>query len=81
MHLGGTERVFVVELERDHILRLGLVERHALALDVHGASVAAADVAEGEVGIALEREDAAGGRDLLAERLGGGDHYRLCVGG
>ena len=83
MHLGRIERVLVVELEGDDVLGLRLVEPDALSLDVDRAATgrAGTDVAERQVGIALEREDPAGTRDLLAKRLRSCDHYRRSVGG
>ena len=68
----------------DHVVRPDLVEREALALDVDGVATGrpCADVAEGEVGEALQGQDAAGPGDLLAHRLGsGGDGHRRSVGG
>ena len=85
VHLGRQRHLVVREVELDHVVRVDLVERDALALDLHDvvALGATADVPEREVGIALEREDAAGPGDLLAQRLGRGGHQaaRRSVGG
>jgi len=68
MHLRRVEGVGIVELEGDDVVRLGLAKRDSLPLDVDrgGSGNAAADVAEREVGVSLERKDATRARDLLA---------------
>src|SRR5262249_54503165 len=75
-------RVGVVD--RDHVVGADLVERDPLPLyvDVVAVPVADADVPERQVGVALERQDAAGPRRLLAERpRGDGDTHLRSVGG
>jgi len=71
VHVRRGRRAAVAEVELDDVVRLHLVQGHPLALYVHRrpARLAGADVAEREVGVALEGEDAAGPRHLLAERL------------
>ena len=66
---GSLERVGVVEVERDDVVGLDLVEGEALALDPDDprAGLARADVTEREVDVALERDDPAGDRDGAAE--------------
>src|SRR5260370_42699905 len=69
-------------VDRHHVLGRDLVERDALPLDPDlPVGAARAHVAEGQVGVALEREDPAGPRDLLAEALRHCDHQRRSVGG
>ena len=69
-------------VERDHVVRLDLVQRDALALDPDVAvRPAGADVAERQVCVALGGQDAACPRHLLAEALGDRDHQRRSVGG
>ena len=62
-------------VDGDDVVGFDLVERDSLALDPDRAvRRAGADVAERQVGVALGREDAAGPRDLLLQRLGDRHH-------
>src|SRR5262249_10191755 len=68
--------------ERHDISRLDLVERHAFSLDPDDAlGVARADVAEGQGGVTLERDEPAGPGDLFAQALRDSDHSLRSVGG
>ncbi len=71
MHLRRIERVRIVEVEGDDVVGLRLAQSDAPPLDVDRrcSGNAAADVAEREVRISLECEDATRARDLLAKRL------------
>ena len=57
-------------LECDHVVGVDLVQGDALALDPDLAVLsAAADVAEGQIGVTLRCEDPAGARHLFAKAL------------
>src|SRR5690606_18356817 len=75
----------VIEVERDDILRLDLVERDPLALDPDrpGTRLAGAHVAERQVQVALECDDPARDGDLVAEAVDGAHAVTLrrSVGG
>jgi len=76
MHLRRIERLGIVQFEGDHVVGLRLAQRDALPLDVDrgGSGTAAADMAEREIRVSLERENATRARDLLAKRLRDCDH-------
>ena len=86
VHAGVQNRLQVQDgvgvVERDDVVGLDLVEGNALPRDPDRAlGVAGADVAEGQIGVPLGGDDAAGPCDLLAQALGDGDHQRRSVGG
>ena len=67
-----------VEVDHDHVLGAHLLEREPLALDQDRLPPrhARADVAEGQVGVALGGEDAAGMGDVPSQGLNPGDGGR-----
>jgi hypothetical protein len=71
---GSPERLAVVQVEGDDIVRLDLVEGdpHALDPDRPGARLAGADVPQRQVDIALEGDNATRCRHLPAERVAHG---------
>ena len=71
-------------VEVDDAVRLDLVQRHALALDVDGLAAGGprADMAQRQVCVSLQGEDAARPGDLLPHRVRPGRiGHRRCVGG
>ena len=69
MVVGSCQGIGVIEVEGDDVLRLHFVERRALALDPDRAraGLARADVAERQVDVSLERDDATGQGDLFPQ--------------
>ena len=71
-------------VEVDDVVRLDLVQSHALALDVDGLAAGGprADMAQRQVCISLQGEDPARPGDLLPHRVRPGRiRHRRCVGG
>ncbi len=83
--VGRRQGARVVQVERDDVAWLDLVERDTLALDPDGpaAWLAAADVPERQVDVPLERDDAARDGDLFPEDVerGHATGARRSVGG